>query len=111
MHVPSTLPVRAGDLQDDEARVAGDRPRPFRGMPFGRRSRIVLGRASRGCGHAWRGGTGMTWFAKAAAVFLAVLAVVGAGGEVIFVGRMVAASSEGMQWYGRAGRDSVESDG
>src|SRR2546426_12092459 len=97
MHVPSTLPVRAGDLQDDEARVAGDRPRPFRGMPFRRRSRIVLGRASRGCGHAWRGATGMTWFAKAAAVFLAVVAVVGAVAWADFADRSVASGDAQMQ--------------
>ena len=49
----------------------------------------------------------MTWFAKAAAVFVAVLAVVGAVAWVDFVDRYVAASDARMQIPGNVGYHDV----
>src|SRR2546422_1604465 len=107
MHVPSALPVRARNLQDDETRVAGDRAGPLRGMPLRRRSRIVFGCTScRGHGIRRRA-PDMTWFAKVAAVFLAVLAIVGAIVWVNFLDRYIAASDARMQIGGNVGYQNV----
>src|SRR3989454_9885700 len=107
MHVPSALPVRARNLQDDETRVAGDRTGPLRGVPLRRRSRIVFGCTScRGHGIRRRA-PDMTWFAKVAAVFLAVLAIIGAIVWVNFLDRYIAASDARMPIGGNVGYQNV----
>src|SRR3989441_3534748 len=76
-------------------------------MPFRGRGRIVFGCASRR-GHAIRRrATGMTWYAKVAAVFLAVLAIIGGIVWVNFLDRYIAASDVRMQLGGNVGYANV----
>src|SRR5437867_12877622 len=107
MHVSATLPRRERNLQCDETRVAGDRAGPLRGMPLRRRRRIVFRCTSCGGHGSRRRAPDMTWFAKVAAVFLAVLAIIGAIVWVNFLDRYIAASDARMQIGGNVGYQNV----
>src|SRR2546425_10639718 len=72
-------------------------------MPFRRRGRIVFGCASRRGDRIRRRATGMTWYAKVAAVFLAVLAIIGGIVWGDFFGRYIAARGVRMQLGGNVG--------
>src|SRR6266508_2666905 len=101
------MSVRGGDLQNDEARAARNRPGPLRGMPLRGRGWLVL-RASRRTGRIGRRwGIDMTWFSKLAAVTLAALAIVGVIAWVNLLDRYIAASDVRMQFGNNVGYQSV----
>src|SRR5712692_4713221 len=75
-------------------------------MPLCRRGRIVFGCACRR-DRIRRWATDMTWFAKVAAIFLTVLAIVGAIVWVNFLDRYIAASDARMEIGGNVGYANV----